>query len=239
MWQSCGCEFMFEQKSRGVIFDMDGVISDTQDMHSEVESKFLRGLNIHVQPEDISARFAGYGDKQMFATLFAEHGVDHCIEEMSKQKWVMMLEKVKECGIKPVPYVLDLIESLHANNFVLAIASGSPKSFIEQVLDELQIGKYFSTYVSADEVPRGKPAPDVFLEAARRASIDTKQCLIIEDGRSGMEAAATAGIPCIGLVKDITKDYPTSLLVTSFEEVTVEKIVLWQSENQALEKVLV
>ncbi len=70
-----------------VLFDLDGVISDTQDMHAQVESEFLRGLNIHIHADEITARFAGTGDKEMFATLFAEHGVDHPIEGISKQKW--------------------------------------------------------------------------------------------------------------------------------------------------------
>ena len=216
---------------KGVIFDLDGVISDTQDMHSEVESAFLRRLNIHIEPGDISARFAGVGDKPMFAAVFAEHGVEHPIEEISKEKWRLMELEVQKQGIKPVPYVLELIQSLHNNNFTLAIASGSPITFIEKAIRALDIEKYFTAYVSADEVAHGKPAPDVFLEAAKRANINIKKCLIVEDGISGMQAAATANIPCLGLVKDKSKKYPTNLLVTSFAEVTIEKLEQWLSDK--------
>jgi len=221
-----------EQK-RGVLFDLDGVISDTQDMHSQVESEFLRSLNIHIHPDEITARFAGVGDKEMFTTVLAEHGISHSIEEMSKEKWKMMALMVGKHGIKPVPYALELIESLYNSNFVLAIASGSPKIFIEQVVQALSIGKYFTACVSAQEVARGKPAPDVFLEAAKRACIDVHNCVIIEDGLSGMQAALNAKIPCIGLVKDKSKSYPTPLLVSSLKEVTVELILLWQKEQIA------
>jgi HAD superfamily hydrolase (TIGR01509 family) len=218
---------MSNTKNKGVLFDLDGVISDTQDLHAEVESEYLREFNIHIQPDALSARFAGFGDKQMFKTLFAEHGMKHPIEEISQQKWKRMTAKIEEQGIKPVPYVLDLIKSLHENDFVLAIASGSPVLFIEQVMEALSLQKYFAAYVSVEEVAYGKPAPDVFLEAAKRANIDINQCIIIEDGISGMQAAATAGIPCLGLIKDESRKYPTDWLVTSFKEVSTEKLGRW------------
>ncbi len=213
-----------KQNKQGVIFDLDGVISDTQDMHSQVESEFLRSLDIHIDADQITDRFAGVGDKEMFATVLAEHGLNHSIEEMSKEKWAMMSLKVKEHGIKPMPFALELIESLHKNNFVLAIASGSPIVFIEHVMFALSINKYFAAYVSAQEVAHGKPAPDVFLEAAKRSFIDVHDCVIIEDGLSGMQAAAAAKIPCIGLVKDKCKIYPATFLVTSLKEITLEII---------------
>jgi HAD superfamily hydrolase (TIGR01509 family) len=211
-------------KKRGVLFDLDGVISDTQDMHSQVESEFLRSLDIHIHPDEITARFAGVGDKQMFATVLSEYGMNHPVEEISKEKWKIMSAMVAKHGIKPVPYALELIDNLYKNDFVLAIASGSPLIFIEQVIEALSIRKYFAAYVSAEEVERGKPAPDVFLEAAKRSSIDANECVIIEDGLSGMQAAATAKIPCIGLVKDKSKTYPATLLVSSLKDVTIELI---------------
>jgi len=221
-------------KNKGVLFDLDGVISDTQDMHAEVESEYLRELNIHIDPQALSARFAGFGDKQMFNTLFAEHGLRHPIDEISKEKWARMTVKVEQCGIRAIPHAIELIDSLYKSGFVLAIASGSPVKFIEQVMEALSLQKYFAAYVSADEVAHGKPAPDVFLEAAKRANIDLNQCLIIEDGISGMQAAATAEIPCIALVKDKNKKYPTDILVSSLQEVNVEKILQWQNNKGKL-----
>jgi HAD superfamily hydrolase (TIGR01509 family) len=185
----------------------------------------LRGLNIHIHPDEISARFAGVGDKEMFTTVFAEHGINHSIEGISDEKWKMMSLMVEKHGIKAIPYVLELIDSLYKSNFVLAIASGSPKTFIEQVMQTLALQKYFTAYVSAEEVARGKPAPDVFLEAAKRACIDVNRCLIIEDGLSGMQAAASANIPCIGLVKDKSKNYPAAMLVHSLQEITLDMVL--------------
>ncbi len=217
------------EEKRGVIFDMDGVISDTQNMHSAVESKFLSGLNIHIHPDEITARFAGVGDEQMFSTVFAEHGVNHPVEGIRKEKWAMMLQKVEEEGIKQVPFATELIELLYEQGFVLSVASGSPKGFINQVIDALSLRKYFTAFVSAEEVAHGKPAPDVFLEAAKRSGVNPNRCIIIEDGISGMQAAAKANIPCIGLVEDMSKTYPTKFLVTSLKQITVDLVLQLQT----------
>jgi HAD superfamily hydrolase (TIGR01509 family) len=222
---------MSVKEPRGVIFDLDGVISDTQDMHSHVESEFLRSLGIEIHPDNITARFAGVGDKEMFSTIFAEYGVDHPIEEISVQKWKMMEDQVQKHGIKPISHVVDLIESLYNSNFILAIASGSPRNFINQVMGALSLRKFFAVSVSSDEVERGKPAPDVFLEAARQANMDLSKCTIIEDGLSGMQAAAAAKISCVGLVKDKTKIYPADLLITSFNQLTVDMICQLQNKQ--------
>ena len=219
---------------RGVIFDMDGVISDTQNMHSEVESQFLRSLNIHIHPDEITARFAGVGDKQMLTTLFAEHGVSHPLEQIRKEKWHKIAEMVEEKGIQAVPHAVELIKLLYDNGFLLAVASGSPKTFIDQVIEALSLKQYFAAFVSADDVRHGKPAPDVFLEAAKQAAIDLNECVIIEDGLSGMQAAASAKIPCIGLVADKDRSYPATVLVTSLKEVTIELVMQLQTNKKSL-----
>jgi HAD superfamily hydrolase (TIGR01509 family) len=219
------------ENTRGVIFDMDGVISDTQNLHSLAESEFLSSLGIQIHPDEITARFAGVGDHKMFTTIFAEHKISHPIEKIVQQKWNRMADLVNEVGIKAVPYVIDLIEQLYGNGFRLAIASGSPRSFINNVVEKLALQKYFSATVSSEEVPHGKPAPDVFLEAARRAHISTTECVIIEDGISGMQAAARANIPCIGLVTNADKDYPATLVVQSLKDVTIEMVLHLQQKQ--------
>lgn len=220
------------ENKRGVIFDMDGVISDTQNLHAQVESEFLRSLNIEIHPDEITVRFAGVGDNEMFATIFADHGVDHPIEQMIEEKWLHMSRMVDKLGISAVPCAIELIETLYNDNFILAIASGSPRVFIDRVVQSLSLQRYFSAMVSSEEVQYGKPAPDVFLEAAKRANVSPSRCVIIEDGISGMKAAARANIPCIGLVADTSKEYPASIAVTSLKDVTIELITQLQ-ESQA------
>ena len=207
----------------GIIFDMDGVISDTQDLHAEIESSVLKRFGINLSPDEITARFAGVGDKVMFSTLFSEHGVKIAsFDDLVTEKWGLMAQAVASHGVKPIAYSLELIELLSQYGFVLSVASGSPRAFIAQVIETFSLQKYFVCCVSGEEVRHGKPAPDIFLEAAKLMGLDYDRCAVIEDGLSGMQAAARAGMGCIGLVKDLDKKYPASVLVTSLREVTPE-----------------
>lgn len=97
--------------------------------------------------------------------------------------------------------------------------------FVRLVLYKLGLADKFNQIVSADEVEHGKPAPDIFLLAAKRLNKSAEECIVIEDGISGMEAAKAAGMKCIGLVEDLDKKYPTNILVTELGEV-IDKIII-------------
>jgi HAD superfamily hydrolase (TIGR01509 family) len=209
----------------GVIFDLDGVISDTQDLHADIESLILGRFGINLSSNEISGRFAGVGDRQMFATLFADyHITERSVDEVVIEKWRLMSDSIARQNIKPVPFALDLIDLLSRHGFVLSIASGSPRHFIAQVMKSFSIEKYFLCSVSSEEVPHGKPHPDIFLEAAKRMLISPANCVVIEDGISGMQGAISAEMKCIGLVKDSQKLYPAHTVLTSLDQVTLELI---------------
>jgi HAD superfamily hydrolase (TIGR01509 family) len=207
-----------------VIFDMDGVISDTQKFHAQVESQLLQDLGVALSPEEITKKYAGVQDEQMFEEIFASCGIKNIQPaDLIKRKWKTMLQIAKG-NITPIAYVIPLIKKLKKNNFHLAVASSSTKEFITTVLEELSLSKYFDTIVSGYDVARGKPSPDIFLLAAKKLGVEKYKCVVIEDGTNGMLAAKAAGIKCIGLVNDTTKEYPATILVTSLKEVTVETI---------------
>lgn len=207
-----------------VIFDLDGVISDTQDLHATVDSKVLRQFGIYLQPDEITVRFAGMGDRQMFSILFKEYKIEGSVQQAIEMKWKRMANLLSQSNFQPVSYSVELIQMLHAAGISLSIGSGSPISFIMTVLDVFSLHKYFEHYVSAEEVPNPKPHPDIFLEASRRMGIKPHKCVVVEDGISGMEAAVNAGMGCIGLVKDPLRKYPANYVVTSLAEVTLELI---------------
>ena len=203
-----------------VIFDMDGVISDTQSIHSNAEAYILQRYDINIDPSALSAEFAGITDKIMFETIFERFGrKDITVEEVLESKWEEM-ERLVAGGIKEIPGAVALISRIYNQGIPLAVASGSPLRFIERVTESLNIRHYFQCLVSADEVPNGKPAPDVFLEAARRLSVLPRKCIVIEDGVSGMTAAVKAEMWCVGLVNDLSWQYPAHRLVRSLDEIT-------------------
>lgn len=209
---------------RAVIFDMDGVISDTQRFHASVESKILKEHGVTMTPREITAKYAGVTDKNMFEEIFKNHQIYYPnIEKIIFRKWDVM-GKIVIGKIKAIPHVIKLIKSLNQSGFKLAIASASKLSFISTVINELKIQDYFDTIVSAQEVQNGKPAPDIFLLAAKRLQIEPKYCLVIEDGKSGMIGAKSAGMKAIGLVKDLQKDWPADIVTTSLRNVSIIKI---------------
>lgn len=211
-------------KKKAVIFDMDGVISDTQKYHAQVESQLLRGVGINMAPEEITRQYAGVSDEKMFSEIFSQHNVkNNNIHQLILEKWGLM-EKMSAGKLKPIPYAIELINRLKQNRFKLAIASASTKDFIKYVLRALNIKDQFEIIVSAQEVKHGKPAPDIFLLAIRRLSVNVDEVVVIEDGKSGMIGAHKAGIKCIGLVQDIIEDYPADILVTSLGQVSIESI---------------
>ncbi len=110
---------------------------------------------------------------------------------------------MSECpddAIAAVPGALALVERLHRRGVPLAVASSSPRPFIERVLRCLDVLDRFSVVMSGDEVARGKPEPDVFLAVARALGMAPVECVVIEDSRNGMIAARRAGMRCVALV---------------------------------------
>lgn len=191
---------------QAIIFDMDGVISDTQQFHAEVESEILKRFEISMSPDEITYQYAGVSDEEMFAEIFEKHNiVVDDIQAVIFDKWEIM----KEIGagrIVAIPHAIDLIRSFNRNSFKLAVASSSTLSFINYVVDSLSIRDMFDALVSAQEVINGKPAPDIFLKAAERLDVAPTFCVVIEDGRSGMIGAGLAGMKSIGLVSNPNDD---------------------------------
>ncbi len=209
---------------KAVIFDMDGVVSDTQSFHGEIESMLLKEYGIAMKPEEISAVYAGVPDEKMFAEIFEKHGVtEYSTPDILYKKWELM-EKVTKGRLTAIPYAIALIKELKNNRFKLAIASASTKDFIDEVMDALNIRKYFDTLVSSYEVTHGKPAPDIFLLAAKRLGVRPEEAIVIEDGRSGMIGATAANMKSIGLVADIKGDYPATKIVSSLKHVSIAMI---------------
>ncbi len=212
------------KRKKAVIFDMDGVVSDTQSFHVEIESMLLKDFGIDMKPDEITKRYAGIADEVMFIELFEKKGIDiNCIPDVTRKKWDLM-KKVTKGKITSIPYAIDLIHNLKKDGFKLAIASASTKVFISEVVKSLKIAEYFDTLVSTYEVKHGKPAPDIFLLAAKRLKVKPEEAVVIEDGRSGILGATAANMKSIGLVTDIKNHYPTTKLVLSLKDVSIDMI---------------
>jgi len=205
---------------RAILFDMDGVIVSTQAQHARTEYEALLEHGVDLAPEEITRRYAGFVDKNLFADALRSHGKDHSpksIEAIVSLKWKIADKIFKDEGVALIPGVLDLIKAFHADGFPMAVASSSPMSFIELVMRECGLSNYFRALTSGHEVTHGKPAPDIFLLAASRLGAKPGECLVIEDARSGMQGAKSANMFCLGLWPRSSGECPADLTVESFE----------------------
>jgi len=203
---------------KGIIFDMDGVISDTQKLHAQIESKLLSRFGIKLSPEEISKKYSGVRTRDFFNELLQTQKQAYNVDELMAEKWQEMRKFAAE-SIDPMPGAIELIKKLAAGKYPMAVASASNIDYVKTVLETLDIYSYFSALVSGDMVSKGKPDPESFLLAAIKINIAPENCLVIEDGVSGMQAAKNANMYCIGLVKNKDENYPTKNLVLSLSEI--------------------
>ena len=206
---------------KAVIFDMDGVISDTNFLQSRVEEELLRKCGINLSYKEITKKYAGMADKEFFEKMFKDFDTKCDVEATIKEKYRNLLQLGKG-KIKPIEGAPELISKLKKNGFKLAVASASRKDLIEFILSELKILDKFDTLTSSAEVQKGKPDPETFLLTAEKLKIEPKDCTVIEDGKLGMIAAKKGGMRCIGLVSNMRGDYPADKLISNLNQLTLE-----------------
>lgn len=203
-----------------VIFDMDGVIADTQKIHSQIESEMLAGFGITITPEEITRRFSGRSLRDQFAELHSDLGRPYEHDPaLSDRKAELFMARSQE--YTPIDGTIARIESLYGLT-PLGVASASRPEVVSLVLSTIGIKQRFDALASSKEVARGKPAPDVFLLAAARLGVNPRDCIVVEDGVSGMIGARAAGMRCIALAVDGRTDFPADLVVRDLRDVPKE-----------------
>lgn len=210
-----------------VIFDMDGVIIDSEPIHQECERKMFKMLGITVSDEEHNA-LIGASDETMWLRLGSLHDLPIKITEAIQLKKTLYMEYLKrETYRKPIPYVLELISGLYNNNYLLVLASSSPHEQINYILENLGIKHYFHAIISGEDVKEGKPHPGIFLKAAESVGIDPESCVVIEDSYNGVMAAKSANMKCIGYKnpnsgnQDLSK---ADVVVHSLTEITTAMV---------------
>lgn len=166
-------------------------------------------------------KYAGVRTKEFFEILLSQCGQEYDLEKLIKEKWNKM-EKLADEAVDEIPGSVELIKMFHRNRLPLAVASASNSKYVQSVLGALKVADYFNSLISGDMVSKGKPDPEIFLLAASKINISPENCLVIEDGISGMMAAKNANMKCIGLVHIKEKEYPAMNLVTSLSQITLD-----------------
>jgi len=215
-----------------VIFDMDGVIVDTEPVHHYAYNQQFKQLGITISPE-LYASFTGNSTKNIFERLKAHFDLQQEVAELVQTKRQLFNEAFdsKE-DLYMLEGVEDLIKELYANGMQLVLASSSAHVTIQRIFNRFNLHQYFSHIVSGEDFPKSKPHPAIFLKAAELAQTPVSQCIVIEDSTNGIMAAKAAGIYCIGYDSFHSKMQDYSLadqVITNFNELNYHNIVQLRS----------
>lgn len=186
-----------EPQIKAIIFDLDGTLVDSEPNYYESDKKLLGEYGIELT-EEMGIKYIGIGCQDMMADIKANFNIDDSLESLLAKKNQYYIDIAKDNTIV-FPEMLTFLQLLKENNFPMAIASGSSLEVIEMITAITNIKPYFDVALSAEEVKRGKPAPDIFLETAKRLGISPINCLVLEDSQYGVEAAKSAGMYCISI----------------------------------------
>lgn len=212
---------------KAVIFDMDGVIMDSESIHYKIEKAILKNnFNEPFEFED-HARFVGQTTQNLWRTICKERNLSQGFEILSLLDNADYMQELKSGDIQPVPGVIELIKRLHEIEIPMIVASSAIRENIEVVTDRFGITKYFQGYVSGQDVERTKPNPDIFLKAAEKLNIEPENCLVIEDAKHGVEAAKAANMFCIGYRNLNSGDQDLSkadMIVDKIDEIKLNEI---------------
>jgi beta-phosphoglucomutase len=183
---------------RAVIFDIDGTIVDNMHLHAEAFAVFAERHGLPLLTTEDRARLDGRRNSEIFPILFKR--------EVPREEWLEyerekegLYRELSRGRLAPMNGLHRLIDRLKADAMPVALATSAPQLNVAHTLAELDLAGAFPIIVRGDEVARGKPAPDVFIEAARRLGIAAADCLVFEDAPMGIEAAQAAGMRVVAL----------------------------------------
>ena len=220
---------------KAVIFDMDGVLVNTEPLHFRCWKKVFGDEGIDL---DYDIYKACIGSTMTFLLQLIRDNYGKTFEDKQVIFDRMAAEKdrlIREEGYPKLPGLEQVVRRLHEQGYLLAVASSSPMRHIDQALEELGIADCFAVKVSGENVPHPKPAPDTFLIAAEKLGVSPKNCLVVEDSTNGGRAAAAAGMKCVWFHNPDSGDQmiPQAVLeLTSWEDDAAEKVLeLLKSSN--------
>jgi HAD superfamily hydrolase (TIGR01509 family) len=196
-------------RPKAVVFDIDGTIVDDMHLHAEAFAVFAERHGLPPLTPDDRARLDGRRNSEIFPLLFKRDVPRHEWLAYEEEKEGLYRE-LSRGRLSPMKGLQVLVERLKASGISTALATSAPEANVTHTLRELGLEGTFAVIVRGDQVPRGKPAPDVFIEAARRLGVAPEDCLVFEDAPMGIAAAHAAGMRVVALT--------TSFQASHFEQ---------------------
>jgi len=207
---------------KAVIFDWDGTVADTKKTVMESFRRVLSEASCTISDEFIERRI-GVGTRKIMEDALRECGIDfdeEALEKLVERKIEYQAEMTGAVDL--FEGAVELLKALHGR-VKIALATMGPRKVVDKLLSEKSIRRYFDVVVTADEAPKPKPNPEIFLQAARRMKVRSEECLVVEDSIFGVKAAKAAGMGCVAVPsgaytgEELRKEEP-DLLIDSLKE---------------------
>jgi beta-phosphoglucomutase family hydrolase len=207
---------------KAALFDMDGLMINTEPLQSKAYEAVLvsHGKQPQFNAEGV-VQAVGVREKDNWELIKNRHGLQHDTTALMEQRTGVYMEILKQ-NLTPQPGLINLLELLKRHGIKMAVASSSTLEHINIVLDGLKVADFFDVVVSSHSIAHGKPAPDIFLLAADQLGVAPKDCVVLEDAQSGIEAGRAAGAKVVAVPNAFTKSHDYSkadIVVRSLEEV--------------------
>jgi HAD superfamily hydrolase (TIGR01509 family) len=207
----------------GVIFDLDGVLIDSEGLHYQAYSEVLAPFGIRINPEEYGREWIAHGRGPEYAV--EKYRLTLSPQEIRERK-NPIYHRLLRSAVRLMPGAARALERLGAH-FWLALATNSNEDDTGFVLDHFNLRRYFRAVVTRSMYERAKPEPDAFLVAAARLGLPPARCVVLEDTFRGITAAARAGCPCIAVPNELTRENDftrASRVVSSLDEASVDLV---------------
>ncbi len=217
--------------SFAVIFDMDGVIIDSNPFHKISLRQFCEKYGYHLSDQELINKIYGRTNKEWIANLFGALPKEELMR-YGEEKEALFREIYKD-DIRALNRLAEFLKDLKEKNIPIAIGTSAPRSNVDFVLSHTGLKKYFTTILDESDVEQGKPNPEIYLKVAARLGYEPNRCIVFEDSLSGVESARRAGTKVVGVatthsfeelshtdlvIQDFTDLDPASLLAAVFKE---------------------
>lgn len=210
---------MNDLRFQAVIFDMDGVIVDSEPRHQRAFQEVFSEMGMADSHGMIFEDYLGKSDKLLWEDFMAKHQPRQTLQELIdwRQSYFIRMIQAEQPIFRGIP---ELVTALHAR-IPLAVASGSLHPVIDAVLGIQDLRRFFRAVISSSDVPHGKPAPDIFLRAAEELKIEPAKVCVIEDSEAGIQAGIRAGMHVIAITNSLPAEKLSAAhsVVDSYEEI--------------------
>lgn len=211
---------------QAVLFDMDGVLVDSQTIHYNADRMTLLYYGIETDNQTLE-KYAGTTTPNRMQSFQRDFGVKESLPALCEKQGEILEGLLRDSVMEAIEGIPDLLTALSEKGYRLGVASSTKRRLVELILEKIKIKRFFEEVTTGDEVANGKPAPDIFLAAAKKFTVLPQNCLVIEDSENGVQAGKAAGMKVIGFQNATTGKqnlHQADFVIESFQKLSMAQI---------------